>query len=776
MSVYLPNDEQNAVIHSGVSLSNISYLDRVYAIRTAALHVYHLWKSDQKAVIVMPNEDDRLMFIHEIQQLGLQSILLPIHLEEIVTEKELLAIKNNITKYKAHDGKNPDSSTKFNWLERKITSFFKDHYEVKNTTSWRQTLDKYLAAYPNQYIRILDTNLDEEVKNIDKASYQTIRNRILDAQGLYLKEFDLIASLDTKKLLHSNAQNADNLHEVSYMLFTLKEVAETLRDRYYKVYQDIEYNYVQNVIDECQSIESTIYAIQCQIENKHPSIKQKSGIFQIFDQAIKKQELDAKQFLNDWNELQKKVAFITGKPSVVYQKMPENASAILQELISSLSIWKDKKLTQKVDFVKSVNKFNHQEATITDLENDLEALIARINQTNILHNKLEYNTLSFNKQREYVNYVVQQLDLAMIQIDKNYHYLQWKSFEDNCDRVTKMVLDSLKTFDQSIWLETYDTWYLWSQLTQLHLHIIPDHSQNISQLGQYFSELTKSENDHQLQKNSEQFATELEKLKKINHELYQSIWKSKPLKNKTTWKHLFADHNETLSAIFPIILTDSDHLESLKTIDHQHLIVFNDANINYKILQLFASVTNYLQAGTFEGKVDANLKMHDINPNLHIHNVSHSERLPLMRAITDALSAYEIKPSIFQLKDACIISFATTFITKSIVSHFYDLGIKQIFASDDLSETILSTLLSSEKHIYIITEEGVFSPTAPVVSIILQVELMQKLKHAGCEFLDIKLNDLLRKGEQTLTPMIDLIRRQQWTNNKSNKQAELELV
>lgn len=775
MSTHIYSEDQKATIYQNKSLSNIAYLDSLYAIKTLALHVYHLWKNNQKIVLVMPREGDRTIFTKILSELGLAPALLEANLSHYVNETDILKIKSRLKGHRNSENIDVDASIKYSWLANETMAFFTDHYGENNNQSWRKTLDKYLASSPDHQVKMLDINMDDLAKNMSEEDYKIIRSKIEEALPLYHKEFDLIESHHTNKLLHSQAQNAHHLHDVTYQLFVLKEGAAALRDKYNEAYQAIETTYIENVTYDFRQLSAHIFAIQSQLENYNPS-KLKNNIFQIFSADTKKQAQQTIQFLDEWNHLFTKIYSKLGKKHQYHHKFPENAAEMLQEAYQSISTWKTKKLAAKTEFVKSINKFNYQDATITELENELEILIQSINQANILHEKLEYNTLSFNKQREFIHLVVQQLELAMVQIEKNLHYLQWKSFEESCDQMTRTVLTSLKSIDQDQWLKTYDTWYLWKELTNGYLHVFSDNNLNIKHLCQYHTKMITNEIEKYLQKNIEISIQTFEKIKQSNPDLYQNITKNKIPKNPVSWKYFFGDYNELISTLYPIVLSDSDQLEHINVIDNQHLITFNTNNVNYKILQLFTSVINYLPRDVVGENYDVILHMHEMDENQNIHHIAHSERLPLMRAITDVLTSFQQTPEIFQLKDACLLSFTTPYITSRITTQLYDLGIKRIYAHTDIHETILSTLLSSENHIYILTEEGIFSQSMDINSIMLQSDVVQKLQKIGCEFLDIKLSSLIQKGENTLTPIVELIRRQQLESTKSTKQTQLELV
>lgn len=101
------------------------------------------------------------------------------------------------------------------------------------------------------------------------------------------------------------------------------------------------------------------------------------------------------------------------------KSVPKDYNDVLSDISNKLAIWKDNSLNLKGDFLKSINRFNLHDDTLTHLENDLELLINRINESRILSNALEVNTLSISKQIDFIDDLIYQLQLILLKTEKH---------------------------------------------------------------------------------------------------------------------------------------------------------------------------------------------------------------------------------------------------------------------------------------------------------------------------------------------------------------------
>lgn len=770
MSIYIHSEEQNKILESPSSLSNIAYNDETTALHSVAYQALQNWIKGSATTIIIPNTNDLKKLQAIIKDMKMDELSAAIELNSTFNEKDLSKLHDLIKDdSKIRYQKLDDADFHFQNIHKKATDFYSQKYlPSSNGKSWRETLDLFLALKPNHHTNILFRSLNAQLFDFTFTEMKTIRASISEALTLYIREHEISEAEKMENLLHKNAQKPDILQDIAYHLFTLKEVASILRDRFYDYYLLLENNYIYSISHDIEELQKEIHLLTHKIQHYYNVNDTKASILAIFSEEQKLKDETLKTLTKEWNELFAKIAKWQVTKQVICKSIPNNAIELLNQTNDKLHEIKEKKVSQKKDFLKSVNRFNLNDNTLTDLEYDLGALTHRINESEILFHTLEVNTLSFDKQIDFITDLVYQLEVILIKIEKNNQYYQWKSFINLCSQQVKAVIKQLRLFDPSDWLHAFDTWYHLSMLTKENNHISSSKEINFQSLIQFYDAQMTNKIELKSVSDKAVLKVNFENLKKSNEALYSSIKKNKKLSHPILWKYLLGDNFEFFNKVYPIILTDDDALDHIKTQQNNHLIIFNKSDINPEILQLFASVTVYHAKEDFKGTYDFAITQHQLPTDIKLQDVTISERLPLVRSLTDILIAMGMMPEIFQMRNASIISFATPFINQYFTENLYSHGLKKIYADGSIHETMLGALLDSENKIYILIEDGLFNHKN-LEFICFQSLCLNKIKKIGCEILDIDTQALITNIDAVLRPMIDLIKSSQKQSKPSDQ-------
>ena len=774
MSVYLASDDQKAILKSDHSLINISYSNRREAIHTAVLKVKKLWENGQKIVVIMPSAEDRQLFLEGIEEMGLQNIVLSIHLLDTVKQDELERIKASVGKFTNFSTPYEDSEIKYVLLGKSVLDFLNQRYDLVENKSWRQILDTYLSIDARCDASNLIRNVSIAGLEFSHEEYQNIREVVVQAAGLYQTDFEITESQDANLFLNKAIKIPDQLDEVTYQIFTYKELATTLKTRYHHFYNLQDNKYLQN-INLTYSVLMDKIALMSDRLSFNESVQVKSSMLDVFTGGKKQHILQQREEVDAWNELILSCASTLQFSYQPVKSIPKNYNEMLSDISNKLAAWKDNSLRLKADFLKSINRFNLHDDTLTHLENDLDSLISRINESRIINNILEVNTLSISKQMDFIDNLIFQLQLILLKTEKNIHYFQWQSFVESLDANEKEIVKYLRKSDSNEWATIFDRWYFYSWLIKDDHQIFSCNDLHINTLFKLFDRSEGYKTAKRLANQGKAVGDIVGSIKKYYPELYKTIFKNKKIEQPILWKYFLAEHNEGLNKLYPIILSDSDELDQKRHQSDQHLIVFNVKNCNLEILQFFNSVTNFIDESNFIGKADFSLNSSRLDGNLRINQLSSSERLPLMRTITHMLTAIGTIPDVFQMRESVIFSFASKFINQVMLRELYELGVKHLQTNNSASDTILGSLLNSEKHIYIITEDMVIDPQK-TYNLDFQTFVLDNLQQAGCEILNIDTTQLLQLGLESLAPMLSLIKARQTSSHLENKQVQFEFI
>ncbi len=498
-------------------------------------------------------------------------------------------------------------------------------------------------------------------------------------------------------------------------------------------------------------------------------------MFDVFTGGQKQQIILQKQLVESWNELILSCSKTLQLPYQPVKSVPKDCNDVLSDISNKLAIWKDNSLNLKGDFLKSINRFNLHDDTLTHLENDLELLINRINESRILSNALEVNTLSISKQIDFIDDLIYQLQLILLKTEKNIHYFQWQSFIESLESNEKEIIKYLRKSDSNEWATIFDRWYFYSWLIKDGHQVLSCNDLHINTMHKLCEYSAAYETNKLVANHNRTLNAVIESIKKNKPDLYKTIFKNKKIEQPILWKYFLAENNEWLSKIFPVIMADCDELEQTSKQNDQHLILFDVKNCNVEILHFFVSVTTFIDENNFDGSADFLLTTSRLGGNIQISQLSSSERLPWMRSITHMLTAIGTLPEVFQMRESVIFSFASKFINQVVLNDLYELGIKHLQTNNSAYDTILGSLLNSEKHIYIITEDMVMDPLRPD-NLEFQTYIIDKLQQTGCEILNIDTTQLLQQGLEALTPMLSLIKARQSSGYLENKQAQIEFI
>ena len=774
MSVYLASDDQKAILNSDRSLINIAYSNRREALHTLVLKVKSLWEKGQKIVVIMPTPEDRALFLSWIDELGLQNIVLSLHLLDSVKQTELERIKSDIGNIENLVAPYEDAEIKYTLFKKNVLDFLNQRYDLVENRSWRQILDTYLSIDARCDASNLIRNISISDFEFSNLEYKSIREVVVRAAAMYQTDFEITESQHANHFLNKAIKIPDQLDAVTYQIFTFKEVATNLRNKYHQFYNQQDYKYLQNANLTYSSLMDKITLMRDRLSNVE-SVHIKSSMFDVFTGGQKQQIILQKQLVESWNELILACTKTLQLPYQPVKSVPKDCNDVLSDISNKLAIWKDNSLNLKGDFLKSINRFNLHDDTLTHLENDLELLINRINESRILSNALEVNTLSISKQIDFIDDLIYQLQLILLKTEKNIHYFQWQSFIESLESNEKEIIKYLRKSDSNEWATIFDRWYFYSWLIKDGHQVLSCNDLHINTMHKLCEYGAAYETNKLVANHNRTLNAVIESIKKNKPDLYKTIFKNKKIEQPILWKYFLAENNEWLSKIFPVIMADCDELEQTSKQNDQHLILFDVKNCNVEILHFFVSVTTFIDENNFDGSADFLLTTSRLGGNIQISQLSSSERLPWMRSITHMLTAIGTLPEVFQMRESVIFSFASKFINQVVLNDLYELGIKHLQTNNSAYDTILGSLLNSEKHIYIITEDMVMDPLRPD-NLEFQTYIIDKLQQTGCELLNLDTTQLLQQGLEALTPMLSLIKARQSSGYLENKQAQIEFI
>ena len=777
MSFFLYSAEQSRVINSSLTLANITYKDKVNGLHTLMHRVMKSLLEDKSAIIVCPDYNDKKLLTMMLDQAGLKGLVLDCPLHAQIQDQDWDSLRQRISAPLMSD---EQTELDAGYMDKKkkqlITHFFTNRYvQTSSGITWRNLLDKYLGLAPGRGTAMLNADISTENFRFDLQEGDEIRQNIADALFIYQREFELSDVVHATDL-QTDVHVLDRLQDVTFELFNFKDMAQGLRDRYYEVHQYLENGYRKNNAIWTSSLLDRIDFLAYKAENLKfkQSESQNRGLFGVFQSAAKQKAADEKQSLMDeLNAIHRELSSRKWAANTIYQTWPEDIDDILKKYQQLIHDQLANRSNDRTEYLKSINQLNQNDPVLEDLEYDMQALLSRMNESGIFVKKYELNTLSFKKQMEYISSLVYEIELIMMRVEKNLPYYQWLVFVEELDIKSKKVIRTLQKYDPNEWMDLFDEWYTYELLTKTHdftQHVTEIVLQDANVQHHLYIQYQLSALKARYKSNA---SKKLDVLKKSNPELYSVIANKKKMRHSLTWQQLVTDNTTFLSGLFPVLILDNDELNELKKGGYNDLFYFEMQKINVEILQLFDVVFSLYQEDNFSAIADYAIKNYFPEFKKPLSEVHTGEKLQAVRTLTESLLSFGKTPEIFQMRNACIISFSTPYVNDIVADRFYDFGIKKIISDQSAHESLLGALLDDQKYIYIITENGLFHPEK-VEDYLWQRHILTAAKTAGCHILDIDTSSLLSTKGKSLEKLLEVIHQHQG-NRKTEIQNQLTL-
>ncbi len=766
-SAHIPSSEQNKVIQSTQTLKNVTYTCPKNAIKTMGLMAIDNIQKDKNILFIIPDEKTRISLSDFLESSGMSDVLLSCKMYENVSHAEIEQIKKNTIDEKKNIQVNKQSHFEYERIKSSTNLDFRKKYsDKKDGKTWRNHVDEYAQLEADPKAKLMARYLNSAVCPKNEAALQNILDVVFEGMNYYAPTFESLEYGVLKNELNLSKLRLDDLNDITYEIFTWKEAATILRDRFLHASKNIEEDFLTAKLKLIQDLEYQVDFIDFEYGQwKSQPKKSNTGFLStIFQNKQSKHEDHIKSIIDKCKSIGNKLQSLTPSHLSIPSLEADIVSYCEKQKAQLLELKYNLKATLP-EVIKSVNRFNNDHPILTDLETELSALVEQINTQKILAKPLEINTLSFSKQVDFIVDLVSRFDRILSEIEHNIQYFQWCDFLDHLQDEEKQIITVLTRFSSSEWPETIKAWYLYHQITTEHLHFSAwsseDKGQYFSQYNQYIAEsIYNTVIDKQATK-----ADILKSLKNTDPSLHKFL-NEKNQKEQLTWRYIFTHKMPFLSKCYPIIITDGDDLADMKKVEDLHLVVFNKQDVNAEIMQLFDSITYFWNENDYQVMPDYRLIIKDETHKPH-HLLATSERLGVVRTISHLLMSTQSLPTVYLMKNTCLLTYTSALINSQITAALHPLGIKKIYTNDDPLKMLIGALLEAENRIFILTEDHLMHPDH-IDSILEQLNIIDQLEHYGCEMLNISSQEVFVSNDY-LSHLIQTIQDAQVNENKTEK-------
>lgn len=732
-------------------------------------------KQNKKIILVIPDESVRIALTEYLESVGLSHVMLSCILHSKLNQFEFENFKKDI--FSKIDVYKISHKAQFEYqrIYAKTQDIFEKKFKITTEgKTWRNFIDEYISFNADDKVNLIIRYLDHKLCPKSELELDHLLDIVQEGMQYYAPHFQSLQNSELKKYINFSKLKLNELNDLTHDIFTIREEVMSLRDHFLNVSKDIEEAYIKDQLDAVHLLEylceSTIHDYtQYKLKPQKDTQRFLSGIFQ------NKQNESSRQL----GELFENCSRIANKFQSISQKnltKPSQEDQIISFCEQTLENLKVHLLSLKQsapELIKSVNRFNHNNPILSELENELIQLINHINSRDILCQKLEVNTLSFAKQVDYTVDLVSKFDLILSEIEENIQYFQWCDYLENLEDHHKHILKVLTRFETSEWAEISKAWYLYHQITSNFLHLSTWTDEDKAQLTELYKKETDEWINNKISSIQERKALFVNSLKNTDSESFK-YFTSKNQKEPWTWRYLLNQKFELTSTVYPVMITDDDDLNHMIHTGDVQLVVYNKKTVNAEIMQLFDKVTYFWEESAYVGKPDFGLILKQSESKSHAL-LSTSERLGTVRTIAHLVMSAKSLPKVYLMKDTCVLSYASNLVNTHILNVLHDMGIKKLFVEDDPYKILLGALLEAEKNIFVITEDQLLHPEV-TSNIMDQLFIIDQLEQYGCQLLNVSVSDFF-KNKNPLDQITEAIfSAQDKSNTPNKKQLSFEFI
>ena len=213
----------------------------------------------------------------------------------------------------------------------------------------------------------------------------------------------------------------------------------------------------------------------------------------------------------------------------------------------------------------NVNSFGNTKDLFVELETLMDEAIHRFNAKSFFLEKLEHHSLTLVSRQKWLESLVNNLDLILINFRDFPVFYQWQLSWKNLSKGSKTIIQSFSTINPEDWLMTFKNWYLHQVLLRHYHHQLPDSSLPLETFEADW-ELFRSMLPRQIQ--SVWFQKRKERIKQLRKEEKQILqkiisWFEKESLNEVDYLLFLKDINPLLTDCFPVVCMTVNQLNEL---------------------------------------------------------------------------------------------------------------------------------------------------------------------------------------------------------------------
>lgn len=766
---FVPSPWYDRLMAHESGLLNIGYKDRQFILQNIFSRLLRNIEEKKPTVVIMPDTAEQKKTEKWLTEAGIRHLALIQDPARPLSETDLARLRDEVPAHN-RDIAIADAGYEHDRAMNKMSSFYRRLYseDIWEGMTWRQVLDSFLDAKGDRQDSVLHAEADTGSLRFTPEEYTDISSAISEALYLYNRDFEWIERQEGKYVSGASGKHIiENLDHITDQVFRCREQAVNLRDRYYSLLHRLSDDNLKEAHaiagQWTDRIDKLLYRITKNNsgENARPGSWLKRS-----DPATEEIEAEIKLISEGLQSAGILKNYKTGTEHTVTAVLPEDWPGYVSQWLHTRTEGRDA-------WLRSVNRLNHQEPLLSVLENEAHSLISRINAIKVQGQPFEMNTLSFCKQMEYIGRLAYDLEIILESLGRNVHYYQWMAYLDELDAKKRKIIELLRRFDPSEWLEMFDSWYHTEMLAR-HLGPYPGINAETTDKAAGLYALSQKERLTDAGRSLREKAKSLETDVQAKYqEFHQMIFGKKKPAGPLALSRILERSADYIAGCFPVLVLSSDKIDKMAPGCYFEMISLTPEHMNLEIMQSFGSIISVFSEDS--ASLDATVTTTLPNTDQSLKSMSISERLSSSRALAERMSAFGTEPVILQLRKATVVSYSSQAVNDEIVRLFYKSGIKRIYAEASVEETLATCLVNEDASIFVVTENGLLNPAGDPGYFFSQRQVIHQLEKAGCHIISMDVENLLKHRQKYILTSLAPIKETTGRPEDHKSQLQLEL-
>lgn len=713
--------EQKKILDCWNQVKAIGYRNEEIALETILFSVLSGIQRHEKSIVIIPDETKRYQFSEMLKNAGISALCLEFDTYSSVTKDDVKLLQQKIAA-RHSDQLLIDSDItmrKTGIHAKKIGDILASFHGHEGDRTFQSVLDRLRCVQTFKNINLVTAVSFELFSGMDEEAFDSLYDVVVKASMLYNPRYYHGRSYRTYNINERYISSEDKLHEFLLKMAGFIEEIEKLRDAYYQFFLDTRRQNMELLTKIFRPILNELDEVTCILQSLNASSKEpeNSSFFKFFGWQNPTSDKTSATFRSKYQELEKKLKELPDFTlpddwAVDPLKDRAKSESLLISLQDRLHVWFSSEKDKINSYQKYSNIYNQKEKDrLASLESRFFNLIQSINEENLVDKKFEINTISLQKQTGLINSMLLECNFLYSDVSENNGYYIWDAFYQEQPKKVQDMLEWFKNFPAEEWANIFEYIYLQAWIEEK----TPPHASELSDLLSLYKlevqRLPDISGTYLSQREMTGRPDVIKNLSTQNKSLYKNIQSEKGLE-KLNWRYFFENNGTFWGSFFHVILTSGDQFEDLEPGVFTNLFYLDHKEINPEVLHLGTTIHSYFpHSDSSESGLDLILESEKMIQPVS-RNKPSVEMLQNARALAKTFVSIQDTFAIFQTKNANIISCLHPVLNSHVLSHFRNLGIKELHIDNNQVERLVECLIETSRRSVLLIQDYVINPLA----------------------------------------------------------------